>query len=108
MSAAPTVERFPSRLVIGGESVEAKSGEHFDVVNPATEEVLTSVAEAGPDDVDSAVRSALETFESDAWRGTSARKRGEMLYRLGELILRLDRDRLGRRAARHAASLGFA
>jgi acyl-CoA reductase-like NAD-dependent aldehyde dehydrogenase len=64
-------------------------------VNPATEEVLTSVAEAGPDDVDAAVRSALETFESDAWRGTSARKRGEMLYRLGELILR-DLDELAR------------
>ncbi|HET7553911.1 MAG TPA: aldehyde dehydrogenase family protein, partial [Gemmatimonadaceae bacterium] len=95
MSAAPAVERFPSRLMIGGESVEAKSGERFDVVNPATEEVLTSVAEAGPDDVNAAVRSALETFESDAWRGTSARKRGEMLYRLGELILR-DLDELSR------------
>jgi acyl-CoA reductase-like NAD-dependent aldehyde dehydrogenase len=45
--------------------------------------------------VDAAVRSALGTFESDAWRGTSARKRGEMLYRLGELILR-DIDQLAR------------
>jgi acyl-CoA reductase-like NAD-dependent aldehyde dehydrogenase len=88
MSAAAQVDRFPSRLVIAGESVEAKSGVTFDVVNPATEDVLTSVAEAGPDDVDVAVRSARETFESDAWRGTSARKRGEMLYRLGELVLR--------------------
>jgi acyl-CoA reductase-like NAD-dependent aldehyde dehydrogenase len=95
MSAAQAVERFPSRLMIGGESVEAKSGDHFDVVNPATEEVLTSVAEAGVEDVDAAVRSALGTFESDAWRGTSARKRGEMLYRLGELILR-DIDQLAR------------
>jgi acyl-CoA reductase-like NAD-dependent aldehyde dehydrogenase len=95
MSAAPPVERFPSRLVIGGEMLEAKSGEHFDVVNPATEEVLTSVAEAGPDDVDAAVRSARDTFESDAWRGTSARKRGEMLHRLGELVLR-DIDELAR------------
>jgi acyl-CoA reductase-like NAD-dependent aldehyde dehydrogenase len=95
MSATPAVERFPSRLVIGGELVQAKSGEHFDVVNPATEEVLTSVAEAGPDDVDAAVRSARDTFESDAWRGTSARKRGEMLHRLGELVLR-DIDELAR------------
>jgi len=88
MSAAPAVERFPSRLVIGGEQLDAKEGERFDVVNPATEEVLTSVAEAGREDVDAAVRSALDTFESNAWRGTSARRRGEMLHRLGELILR--------------------
>ncbi|HEY9479435.1 MAG TPA: aldehyde dehydrogenase family protein, partial [Gemmatimonadaceae bacterium] len=95
MSAAPSLDRFPTRLVIGGERVDAKSGESFEVVNPATEEVLTSVAEAGTDDVDAAVRSALETFESDAWRGTSARKRGEMLHRLGELCLR-DIDELAR------------
>ena len=88
MSAASAVERFPSRLVIGGEQLDAKEGERFDVVNPATEEVLTSVAEAGREDVDAAVRSALDTFESNAWRGTSARRRGEMLHRLGELILR--------------------
>jgi acyl-CoA reductase-like NAD-dependent aldehyde dehydrogenase len=95
MSAAPAVERFPSRLVIGGELVQAKSGESFDVVNPATEEVLVAVAEAGVEDVDAAVRSARDTFESEAWRGTSARRRGEMLYRLGELVLR-DLDELAR------------
>ena len=55
MSAAPSLDRFPTRLVIGGERVDAKSGESFEVVNPATEEVLTSVAEAGTDDVDAAV-----------------------------------------------------
>ncbi len=95
MSAAPGAEHFPTRLLIGGEKLEARSGAHFDVVNPATEEMLASVAEAGPGDVDAAVRSASATFESDGWRGTSARKRGEMLHRLGDLILR-DIDELAR------------
>ncbi|HEY9514812.1 MAG TPA: aldehyde dehydrogenase family protein [Gemmatimonadaceae bacterium] len=95
MSAVTSAESFPTRLVIDGELVDARSGKTFSVVNPATEEVLTSVAEAGEADVDDAVRSALETFESNAWRGTSARARGEMLYRLGELCMR-DIDELSR------------
>ena len=95
MSAVTSAESFPTRLVIDGELVDARSGKTFSVVNPATEEVLTSVAEAGEADVDDAVRSALETFESNTWRGTSARARGEMLYRLGELCMR-DIDELSR------------
>ncbi|HET7565425.1 MAG TPA: aldehyde dehydrogenase family protein, partial [Gemmatimonadaceae bacterium] len=51
----------------------------------ATEEQLTAVAEGDAVDIDRAVASARGTFESDKWRGTSARRRGEMLYRLGEL-----------------------
>jgi aldehyde dehydrogenase (NAD+) len=88
-------DRFPTRLFIHGEWVEAESGGRFSVVNPATEEVLTEVAEAGAADVDCAVRSARETFESEGWQGVSARRRGEMLYRLGELCL-AHRDELAR------------
>ena len=76
---------FPTKLIIGGERVDAASGAVFSVINPATEETIAEVAEAGPTDVDRAVQSARSTFESDAWRGISARKRGAMLYRLGEL-----------------------
>jgi acyl-CoA reductase-like NAD-dependent aldehyde dehydrogenase len=78
-------ERFPTRLVIGGEAVDAASGKTFPVVNPATEEELAAVAEGEAADIDRAVASARAAFESDAWRATSARRRGEMLYRLGEL-----------------------
>jgi acyl-CoA reductase-like NAD-dependent aldehyde dehydrogenase len=38
--------------------------------------------------VDAAVVSARTCFESDAWQGLAARKRGEMLYRAGELLAR--------------------
>ncbi|MGH7663448.1 MAG: aldehyde dehydrogenase family protein [Gemmatimonadaceae bacterium] len=86
MTATTATDRFPTRLVIGGEQVESASGRTFEVVNPATEELLAPVAEGDAEDIDRAVRSARELFESDAWRKTGARKRGRMLYRLSELI----------------------
>ena len=90
MTAAPAtvgVERFPDQLVIGGERVDAISGKRFKVINPATEAELASVAEGDAADIDRAVESARSTYESGAWRSMSARKRGALLYRLGELCL---------------------
>ena len=94
MTAVET-ERFPTRLIIDGEPAEAASGKSFGVVNPATEETIARVAEAGAADVNRAVESARRTFESDAWRSLSARTRGQMLHRLGELCLQ-HKDELAR------------
>ncbi len=86
---------MPTQLVIGGERVDAVAGGHFAVVNPATEEVVARVAEATERDVDRAVESARATFESHAWQRMSARRRGEMLLRLGALCLE-HKDELAR------------
>ncbi|MFN2399445.1 MAG: aldehyde dehydrogenase family protein [Gemmatimonadaceae bacterium] len=94
-SVAPLTEEFPTRLVIGGERVEASSGRTTSIVNPATEEEVCGVAQGDERDIDLAVRSARQTFESDGWRNLSARKRGEMLYRLGELCI-AHKDELAR------------
>ena len=45
MDAKATLD-VPSDLYINGEFIEAASGERFDVINPATEELLASVASA--------------------------------------------------------------
>jgi acyl-CoA reductase-like NAD-dependent aldehyde dehydrogenase len=79
-------ERYPTQLVIGGERVDAAGGRTFDVENPATEEIIAKVAEADASDVERAVSNARATFESEAWRKISARQRGAMVYKLGELI----------------------
>jgi aldehyde dehydrogenase (NAD+) len=76
----------PGRLYIGGEWQDAASGRTFETVNPSTGEVLTTVAEGGAEDVDRAVRAAREAFEGGKWSGMSARERGKVLYRMGELI----------------------
>jgi aldehyde dehydrogenase (NAD+) len=95
MAAGVATETLPTRLFINGEQLDAGDGRTHDVVNPATEEVIASVAAAGEADVDRAVRSARETFESDKWRKMSARQRGEAVWRLGELILK-NKDELAR------------
>jgi acyl-CoA reductase-like NAD-dependent aldehyde dehydrogenase len=48
--------KIETRLFINNEFVNSSSGKTFDVVNPATEEVLCAVQEASEDDVEKAVR----------------------------------------------------
>jgi betaine-aldehyde dehydrogenase len=55
-------------LLIDGERVPAAEGRTFDSVNPATGEVFRTVAEAGPEDADRAVRAAAGAFED--WGAT--------------------------------------
>jgi acyl-CoA reductase-like NAD-dependent aldehyde dehydrogenase len=74
------------QLFIGNEWRSSATGATFDVINPATEEVLAAVPEAAAADVDAAVAAARACFESAAWRGLSPRKRGGLLYRAGELL----------------------
>jgi len=73
-------------LFIDNEWRDAASGQTIAVVNPATEEVLAEVQAAGESDVDAAVSAARACFDSPEWQGLSARKRGTLLYRAGELL----------------------
>src|SRR6267154_2221912 len=75
------------RLIINGEAVDAASGRTFTTVNPATEEVITTVAEAGVEDVDRAVRAARAAFESGPWPKMRPAERQRILWKLSELIL---------------------
>ena len=72
------------RLFIGGEWQAASSGSEFDTINPATGEVLTTVAEAGADDIDRAVAAAREALREGAWPKTDARARGRLLYAIAD------------------------
>ncbi len=72
-----------TRLLVGGKWIEGH--DRFDTVNPATEETIASVAEAGPEEVDRAVRSAREAFDG-GWRETDPHRRAELLWRLADLV----------------------
>jgi phenylacetaldehyde dehydrogenase len=74
-------------LLIGGEEVDAASGERFDVHNPATGEVIATAPSAGPDDVDAAVQAARAALP--AWRAMPPAERAELLWRLGTRIREL-------------------
>jgi acyl-CoA reductase-like NAD-dependent aldehyde dehydrogenase len=75
-----------TRLWIHNQWEGAVSGETFPTLNPATGEVLAEVASADAEDVDRAVASSLEAFRSPDWRGMDAHRRGELLWRLSDLI----------------------
>jgi phenylacetaldehyde dehydrogenase len=76
------------KMLINGEWVDAASGQTFDSINPATEEVLASVAYGQAEDADRAVRAARAAFEDGApWRTMPHGQRGRVLHKLGDLIL---------------------
>lgn len=78
----------PGRLIINGEAVDAASGATFTTYNPATEEAITTVASAGPEDVDRAVKAARAAFEGGPWPRMRPADRQRALWRLGDLVLR--------------------
>jgi aldehyde dehydrogenase (NAD+) len=72
-------------LFIGGEFVEPKSGTWFETIDPATEEPLAEVAEAGPEDVDLAVKAA-RTASDESWRELPGSERAKYLYRVARQL----------------------
>ena len=78
-------------LFIGGAWVEPRSGAHFPTINPATEEELASVAEAGAEDVDLAVTAARQAWEA-SWRDLPGRERAKYLYRIARLLQERSRE----------------
>ncbi len=76
----------PGKLFIDGKWVDSVSGKTFDTLNPATEEVITSIAEGDSADIDLAVTAARKAFEDGPWGKTDARERGRILLRIMDLI----------------------
>jgi len=72
-------------LFIGGEFVEPKSGTYFESINPATEEPLAEVAEAGPEDVDLAVNAAREAHKKH-WRDLPGTERAKFIFRIARAL----------------------
>ena len=85
-SALPPGLSWPTKLLINGEWLEPESGKHYDDINPSTGEVLASIAEAGAEDVDRAVKAARTAFQDGAWSRLHASERGRLLYRLARLV----------------------
>jgi aldehyde dehydrogenase (NAD+)/gamma-glutamyl-gamma-aminobutyraldehyde dehydrogenase len=78
--------RFPAQAFINGELCWAEDGDKFDTVNPATGEVLCSVAHCKKEDVDKAVIAARRSFNDGEWSRAEPEHRKEVLIRLSHLI----------------------
>jgi aldehyde dehydrogenase (NAD+) len=72
-------------LFINGAFVNAADGGARKTVNPATEEVLAEIAEAGESDVDAAVRAARRAYRR-VWGPMRGADRAKYLYRIARLI----------------------
>ncbi|KAF1349110.1 aldehyde dehydrogenase [Delphinella strobiligena] len=75
----------PTGLFINGEFVKSVDGRTFEVINPSTEKVICSVAEASEKDVDIAVAAARKAFEGE-WRKVTPCDRGKYLLKLADLF----------------------
>src|SRR5579863_2521849 len=86
MLAPAKVNLRPGRLLIDGQWVDGSK--QFDIINPATGDVLTQIAEAFAADLDRAVEAARRAFEdrNGAWRKLSASERGRLLWKLADLV----------------------
>jgi aldehyde dehydrogenase (NAD+) len=78
-------------LFINGEFVDSATGDSRKTVNPATEEVLAEVAEAGQADVDAAVGAARQAYEA-TWSRMRGADRAKYLYRLARIIQERSRE----------------
>ncbi|MGZ8369405.1 MAG: NAD-dependent succinate-semialdehyde dehydrogenase [Rhodoplanes sp.] len=75
----------PTDLWIGGEWRKASDQTRFDVIDPATENVITSVASASVEDAKRAVDAASDAFPG--WAAKKPRERAEILRKAYELIM---------------------
>ena len=73
------------RHFIGGEWVNSVSGETFESINPATEEVIAIAQKGNVADVDAAVMAAKKAYPD--WRLTPAPRRGDILYAVAQILL---------------------
>lgn len=95
-----------SRLFIDGELCEAASGKSYSNINPATEEVMGEVADAGPADMDRAIAAARRAFDESDW-STNHAFRLQCLRQLKDGLRAVEDDFKQQIAAETGAPLGI-
>jgi len=73
-------------LYIDGKWVPSSDGKTFDVVNPATEEVILQIAAATAEDVDAAVKAARRAFDTGGWPKLTGAARATYLRAIADGI----------------------
>ncbi|KJE21742.1 NAD-dependent aldehyde dehydrogenase [Frankia torreyi] len=74
LSATTSVPHY--RMFIDGRWVDTE--EHYEIINPATEEIVATAAKGGIEHADAAVAAAKRTFDEGVWRGVSPARRAEI------------------------------
>ena len=69
---------------INGKWQKSSGGETYDVINPATEELIGKASKANKNDIDSCLNSAEEGFK--IWKNTSPWERSKIIRKISDLI----------------------
>ena len=69
---------------ISGKWQKSSSGETYDVINPATEEIIGKASKANKEDIQKALKSAQQGFE--VWKHTSPWERSKIIRKISDLI----------------------
>ena len=96
------VKKEPYKLYINGEFVPSESGETFDIINPANNEVFATAYKGGAADAAKAIKAAREAFDKGPWGKMSAYKRSQLLMNAANIM----RNRLEEFAALEALDTG--
>jgi aldehyde dehydrogenase (NAD+) len=72
-------------LFINGKFVKPQSGEYFDTINPANEQVIAQVADANAKDVDAAMKAAKNAYDK-TWSKMPAKERSKYIFRIARLM----------------------
>lgn len=78
--------RKPQKFLIGDSWRQAVSGKTFEVLDPATGQVIAEVPEGDAADIDLAVKAARQSFDDRRWRDMPAAQRTKILWRYADLI----------------------
>src|SRR6187401_933820 len=84
MITTSTLTRY--RMYVGGEWIDAGSGDYFESDNPYLGEPWALIPRGTAADVDRAVRAAHKALTSGPWPKMTATQRGALLRKLGDLV----------------------
>src|SRR3978361_669300 len=85
MARHPYADGSYKQMLIDGKWVDAASGKRFETHNPATGELLATVAEGDAEDINRAVAAARRAFEGP-WSKVKPFERQALLLKLAELV----------------------
>ena len=85
-TVVPKTEVRHYQMFIDGRWTDAASGETYDVVDPASEEVIARVPKGAVADAEEAVRAARQAFDTGPWPKMKAMERAEILTRAAGLL----------------------
>lgn len=76
------------KMFIDGKWVHSKTKDTFDVINPATEQLIAQVAKGSRDDAKRAIEAARIAFDSGPWSKTTPAERSKALWAMADIVER--------------------